>query len=145
MERKEKARERRVNKVRMSGGRRQEAGDQQGGLRGSVWDRGKEPKSRQVQLLNCGRVATGLGTDTVHPAPAAGLRVQRALTAQWQRWQRQQMQRSGRARPSSCSLAPRPGSASPGPATRPPARSHPRRAATSHGTVRNPTRPAPGG
>lgn len=99
-----------------------------------MWDdRGKEPKSRQVRLLNSGRVATGLGIDTVHPSPDAGLRVQRPLTVQWQRWQRQQMQRSGRARPSSCSLAPRPGSASSGPTTRPPVRSYPRRAATSQG------------
>lgn len=65
----------------MSGGRRRPEAVQRGGLRGSVWnDRGKEPKSRQVQLLNCGRVATGLGIDTVHPAPNAGLRVQRSIT-----------------------------------------------------------------
>lgn len=118
-------------------------------MRGRVWDDSskEESKAGKFPLLDSGRAAAGLGIDTAHPTPDAGLRVQR-LTVRWQRWQRwrrRQLQRSRRARPSSCRLAPRPGSASPGPATRPPARSHPRRAATSQGTIRNQTRPAPGG
>lgn len=54
---------------------------------------------------------------------------------------RRRRRRSGRPRPSSCGTAPRPGSAPPGLAARPPARSRPQRAATSHGTRPEPDAP----
>lgn len=83
-----------------------------------------------------GRPRAGVGGSPGPSRPGAGPEAGRSLTVL-----RRRRQRSGRARPSSCGAAPRPGPAPPGPAARPPARSRPQRAATSLGTCPEPEAP----